>query len=67
MCKCKNTVARVYMLAPFVDGKKVFKEGFEYKVSICLAKRMIADGVAELSQLSQVYQNKMLKINYERV
>lgn len=55
------------MLAPFIDDKKVFKEGFEYNVSISLAKRMINDGVAELSQQSQIYQNKMLKINYERV
>jgi hypothetical protein len=60
-------MARVYMLAPFIDDKKVFKEGFEYNVSISLAKRMINDGVAELSQQSQIYQNKMLKINYERV
>ena len=56
------------MLAPFTIDRKTFKEGFEYLVSINLAKKMIEKGSAELSPLEKkVYQNKMLKINYERI
>ena len=56
------------MLAPFTVDKREFKENFEYLVSYHLAKKLIEEGKAELCPLEKkIYQNKMLKINYERV
>lgn len=64
--KAENKV-RVYMLAPYESGKEIFEKDTDYEVDGNLAKKLLDLHIAVLSSQKIRYQNKMLKINYERI